>query len=330
MKQKSKPPIVLLLLLSIIAIALQTLAFWGTKELFGAIKFRIDQEEEPYDNGTDNTANDKQESEDASNNIADENQSSEQDTGENTEDDNITDGDGTDEGDDTEPEPESEPETKPDPPPEPEIILCLGDSVTNGYPYAGTSSTYPARLQTLIDSGYGGSKYSVVNKGVNGATADYVRDHTAIWLDQYDPEIVLLMVGGNDLATVTPENPSEYVPVVIQTVSEVQQTVNIIKAHTNPDGGKPKVVLSAFTPNQLYAPLGALGIKYYNEGWPGQFSGLSNISSKDKWFTSNFYDLYDATTGAKESLMYDDVHPNASGYSAIANNWFSTISSYLD
>ena len=77
------------------------------------------------------------------------------------------------------------------------VVSCLGDSITNGYPYSGTEHTYPAQLQARLDEAYSADSYEVINHGVDGYRADQVladlQDHN--WLAE-DPDLVLLMVGG--------------------------------------------------------------------------------------------------------------------------------------
>ncbi len=76
------------------------------------------------------------------------------------------------------------------------VVSCLGDSITNGYPYSGTEHTYPAQLQARLNEGYGPGSYDVINHGVDGYRADQVladlQDHD--WMAE-DPDFVLLMVG---------------------------------------------------------------------------------------------------------------------------------------
>jgi len=57
------------------------------------------------------------------------------------------------------------------------------------------------------------------------------------------------MIGGNDLAAA--RTLDEFIRISQETVREVQDCVNLIKAHVNPDGGRPIVIVSAFPPNRL-------------------------------------------------------------------------------
>jgi len=227
------------------------------------------------------------------------------------------------------PPPDPEPEPEPDPPPEPEpkIILCLGDSVTYGTPLEGTGQTYPARLQTKLDAKYGPGKITVVNKGVGGYRADQVRDAASGWLQTHNPDIVLLMVGGNDLIQETvPQTPEKLFQVINQTTSEVQQIIDIVKAHTNPDGSHPRIIVSAFIPNLYNGVLGTTGVWAYN------LNLQDNLTGYERYFTSNWDDFYDPNTDqARTELMTagDPFHPNAAGYEVMADNWYIEVIDFL-
>ncbi len=193
------------------------------------------------------------------------------------------------------------------------VITCLGDSVTHGYPYADSLDTYPAKLQTSLDSQYGVDKYEVINRGADGYRADEVLSHLQSdgWLSADNPDAVLLMIGGNDLA----QGQS-----ISSTVSEVQQIVDYIKAHKNADGSTPQVILSAFIPNLLYGTGGSAYVNLYNN------TLAASISKLDLWTTDNWTDFYNSGTGqARTELMKDDAHPNIDGYAVMAENWLAAV-----
>lgn len=196
------------------------------------------------------------------------------------------------------------------------VVSCLGDSITNGYPYAGTENAYPARLLVLLKATYGLGSFEVINHGVDGYRADQVLAdlQDLNWMAE-DPHFVLLMVGGNDLSQGQG---------ISDTVAEVQEIVDLVTAHTNADGSHPQIIVSAFPPNRLFGVGGSVMVALYNSNLE------SNLTGMDLWITDNWDDLYDPDTGqAKESLMYDTVHPNADGYAVIAENWFEAINSLL-
>jgi len=71
-------------------------------------------------------------------------------------------------------------------------VACIGDSITHG-------SGYPENLQFLL-----GSNYRVANFGVNGAGASqnsskpYLQQSAFPRAQNFDPEIVIIMLGTND------------------------------------------------------------------------------------------------------------------------------------
>jgi lysophospholipase L1-like esterase len=203
-------------------------------------------------------------------------------------------------------------------------VSTLGDSITHGYPYGvndplqAVEKTYPSLLQGRLDNQIGAGRYVVVNHGINGLKAEELRTNlqTQGWLNE-NPAAVLIMIGGNDLSAAT--SIGEFMRLAQETVREVQDSVNIIKAHVNPDGGRPAVIVSAFPPNRL-AVLANQGIIYYNGLLKSQLTGV------DLFFSDNFDDLYDSTSGdARPGLMSDTVHPNDAGYALIAENWNTAL-----
>lgn len=74
------------------------------------------------------------------------------------------------------------------------VILCLGESTTA----LGGDDSYPRQLERILNGRDIGVKFSVINKGIaatnTAAIANLLGDH----LDQYQPDMVLTMIGIND------------------------------------------------------------------------------------------------------------------------------------
>ena len=190
------------------------------------------------------------------------------------------------------------------------VVSCLGDSITEGFPYSGTENTYPARLQVMLDAAYGVGSVEVVNHGVSGWRADQVRDHVQGWMAEDNPDYVLLLVGGNDLAQLQS---------IESTVAEVQAIVDLVTAHTNPDDSHPQIIVSAILPN-LISELATAWVSVYNDSLESDLTGV------DLWFTDNWDGFYNPATGqADAALMADLVHPNVEGYMMVAENWFQGL-----
>lgn len=206
----------------------------------------------------------------------------------------------------------------------PVVITCLGDSVTEGVGSSGEGATYPARMAAALQSTFPSMSFDVRNRGVGGYRAEdviaYLNGPDSL---AEDPAYVLLMIGGNDLASATIWNITA---IVDETVAEVQQCVNLIKAHANPDGAPPAVIVSTFIPNLLLGTWGSEAIDYYNDA----LLDTGRLSGYDLIITSNWEDFYDTTTGsAIIALMADPVHPNDDGYSLMAHNWVDALTTFI-
>ncbi|MBI4845749.1 MAG: hypothetical protein HY810_04660 [Candidatus Omnitrophica bacterium] len=76
-------------------------------------------------------------------------------------------------------------------------VLCLGDSFTYGIG-AQKKYSYPAQLQKLLDEKSGPGRFTVINSGEPGINTPMLCDKLQRLLDEFEPDIVLLMVGVND------------------------------------------------------------------------------------------------------------------------------------
>ena len=195
-------------------------------------------------------------------------------------------------------------------------VLCLGNSVTAGHPYENTANTYPAKLQVLLNNTYGSDVYNVINQGVSGYRADQVLDgvQNKGWLTNNDPDFVLLMVGGNDL------NQGQS---IASTVAEVQAIIDEVNSYKNSEGEAPTLIVSTFIPNRLYGIYGSAYVKLYNDQLESELTGYDLLT------TDNWYDFYDSGSGmARANLMADNTHPNATGYSVMAENWLAALNTF--
>jgi len=77
-------------------------------------------------------------------------------------------------------------------------ILCLGESTTVGTYEAGGDNSYPRQLETVLNERNLGKSFSVINKGVIGTDTETIVDHVEEYLNQYNPQIVVVMMGIND------------------------------------------------------------------------------------------------------------------------------------
>lgn len=211
----------------------------------------------------------------------------------------------------------------------PVVITCLGDSVTEGAGSGGSQYTYPSQMEPLLDEQFPDKTFEVHNRGVGGYRAENVRSLLQTQGLPENPQFVLLMIGGNDIAAAM--NDWGLIGQIIdETVAEVQDCVDLIKAHTNPDGSHPTLILSTFIPNRIeesafWGSLGTLAISWYNDDLK------ADISGEDMTLETNWQDLWQAYGlygRANPAYMSDTVHPNATGYGIMAQNWFEAICTF--
>ncbi len=78
-------------------------------------------------------------------------------------------------------------------------ILCLGDSITaNGGEYS-----YPSQLQAALNKAFSRGKFQVINKGTPSWTTSEMSAHFKGVLQHYQPDMVILMIGVNDISFYT-------------------------------------------------------------------------------------------------------------------------------
>jgi len=75
-------------------------------------------------------------------------------------------------------------------------ILCLGESTTA----LGGEDSYPSQLEELLNTPNQPTHYTVINEGIISTTTEYILSHLERNLDQYKPQLVILMMGINDKA----------------------------------------------------------------------------------------------------------------------------------
>lgn len=85
-------------------------------------------------------------------------------------------------------------------------IFALGDSCTFGSGY--WKEAYPAILEELLTSRGLQQKFEIINAGIEGYNSEYVLARVKEEVVQYEPDMVLLYIGWNDLMKVNPSNLS--------------------------------------------------------------------------------------------------------------------------
>jgi lysophospholipase L1-like esterase len=210
-------------------------------------------------------------------------------------------------------------------------IMPLGDSITFG---VGSSTGAGYRLPlydraladdraiTFVGSMQSGPAmadgvpFPRANEGHSGYTIDDAPDLnrtgisrlTVPAIDRYAPDIVLLMIGTNDVAT---NNDVADAP------NRLARLVDSITAHAP----RAVVVVAEIVPTRI-AEVNA-GIEAYNAGVAAivkaRAAGGKHVALVD------MYGAFTANTDFRTAYMADDLHPNDSGYDVMAGVWYHAI-----
>lgn len=83
-------------------------------------------------------------------------------------------------------------------------IFALGDSCTIGYwKYA-----YPGVLESLLNGNRSGGRFEVINAGIEGYNSEYALRRLKEDVLQYEPDMVIIYIGWNDIMKANPDNLS--------------------------------------------------------------------------------------------------------------------------
>ncbi|MBN1515671.1 hypothetical protein JXA32_03780 [Candidatus Sumerlaeota bacterium] len=184
--------------------------------------------------------------------------------------------------------------------PAPKKVACVGDSITYGMTIKDrVKDCYPAQLALAL-----GEKWSVQNFGVNKATLLKKGDYPYWSFEQYkaalefQPDLVIIMLGTNDSKPENWKNKDKFVPNYIELIDSFQQLES-----------QPTV-----------------WICYPVPAYPGRW-GITDKVIKEEVMplideaavktNVKVIDLHEALSGQQE-MFPDAVHPNPAGAKMIA------------
>ena len=198
-------------------------------------------------------------------------------------------------------------------------VLPVGDSITDGQ--VGRNSYRYFLYRRLIDAGYGvdfvGGRirndvgdpanfdYDQNHEGHSGWRADNILENIVNWVQSYNPEIVLLHIGTNDIWRGD---------TVASTVAEVAGIIDAIRGVNS----NIKIVLAQIIPLVNYEAQIATFNADLATMAAGKVSDGANVSVVDM-FTN--FSINDDT--------FDGVHPNNSGAGKMSDRWFDALDDLL-
>jgi len=168
-----------------------------------------------------------------------------------------------------------------------ETVVCFGDSLTSGYG-ASTGRDYPARLSQMIGE-------PVINAGVPGDTTASALTRIEEDVLSYDPRIVLITLGGNDLKNNVP--PGE-------AFANLSEIIAVIQEH-----GALVIV-------------GGVDVPFWGRGFEEEYKRVCRESG-----AVLIPNILDGILG-KPQLMSDMIHPNDTGYAIMAERFYQAMEPY--
>jgi lysophospholipase L1-like esterase len=205
-------------------------------------------------------------------------------------------------------------------------IMPLGDSITQG---ANTQNSYRRPLwHKLVAAGYRpdfvGSQtlnyplttdtpgteppnpdFDLNHEGHAGWRADQIVPYVSLWAQTYQPDIVLIHLGTNDLKQT-----------IDSTILDLEAIVDILR-EANP---RVNICLAQLIPTQnaiINTTIQELNLSIAE-------LGLSKDSTQSPLLVVDFYSDYDAMVN-----NWDRLHPNSTGEEVMASRWFAAIETLL-
>lgn len=169
------------------------------------------------------------------------------------------------------------------------LVVCLGDSLTEGYGL-GEGEGYPARVQALLRP-LGWSEIEIVNAGVSGSTSASGRARLQ-WHLRRKPDVLVLALGANDgLRGIQVET----------TKANLASIIDLARSHDI------AVLLAGMKLPSNYGP-----------AYTKQFESMFHDLAREKGVALLPF-LLAGVAGQPDLNLPDGIHPNADGYAIVAD-----------
>jgi len=175
------------------------------------------------------------------------------------------------------------------------VILCLGDSLTEGYGVAPEQS-FPSLLERrLRAAGHAGAR--VINAGISGSTSASAASRLR-WQLRAEPDMLVLALGAND---------------GLRGVDLADTRRNLDEAIGLASAAGVRVVLAGMKLPPNYGPA-------YTKGFESLFPQLARQHG-----IPLIPFLLDGVAARPELNLPDGIHPNAQGYQRVVENVLAVL-----
>lgn len=194
-------------------------------------------------------------------------------------------------------------------------IMCVGDSITNGNQSNDKCGYRYYLYQKMIQAGYkvnfvgschtGLKKdFDADNEGHPGYTAKQVADNINLWLEENPTNIIFLHIGSNCFQQTTKDNIEEILINIDRYEKEHHQQITVFVAR----------IINRQQPSGY--------ITEYNDNVELMIN--KRIENGDSLVV---VDIESALEYPED--MFDNLHPNDSGYQKMAQIWFEVLNKFL-
>ena len=215
------------------------------------------------------------------------------------------------------------------------VILPLGDSITDGFPFENGGYRVELFSRTLLGSKHvtfvgsrsngpatvGGVPFPRNHEGHSGFT---IIDEPSIdrmgisptitdtAISTYHPNIILLMIGTNDvdLSVDLANAPARLATLIDEIITDAPNSLLVVAQLT------PTTTDSENTRFQAY-----------NAAIPAMVQ--QRAAAGKHVILVDMYSAFTANANYKTALMNDNIHPNATGYGVMGDTWYNAIASFL-
>lgn len=163
-------------------------------------------------------------------------------------------------------------------------IVCFGDSLTWGVG-AANGKDYPARLEKMTG-------IEILNTGVPGNTTADGLDRLEEDVLAFDPDVVLITLGGNDLKNRLGVDTAQ--ANLIRMIQRIQATGAMVV-------------------------LGGIDIPLYGKGYAGMYESVARQTGS-VLIPNILEDIF-----GHQDLMSDSIHPNDKGYEIMAGYFYKAL-----
>jgi lysophospholipase L1-like esterase len=222
------------------------------------------------------------------------------------------------------------------------IILCIGNSLTDGYgtkkeyPYVDRSKSYPTILASKVN-------ISVENKGVSGITVSEAA--TTVKSGAYDDylqrsAVIIVELSANDLFNQI-ENALWGDEIDRDFVKDVEKSFEIILDRIKEKSVNPQIYLAKFYNKTIANELLKGSVWGFSYDYMFVYDDYENMFKRlaKKYNADVIGNIWDGIWGNTDYMFdehddgldkYYDVHPNAKGYEIMANNYFKSMKGFLE